>query len=301
MQKIFAIATAALFIYGCKKADQDTNYSIDSTTESAQQVGDAMAGVDESGGNTSGSIASLELRSAEKTFARLSQGEASKSEQLALMILPLAHAAACNTVAFNTCSANQKVRNFADCSTAGGGTMSGNVTLSYTGTGSATCTLPMSNDTVSRAPNFSVNGVRGASFAVASISTGQTLTRTGATNFTFSNTGIRRTFVTPKGTTLLDITTSTSSPVSVTGNSRNTRTLSGGTIVVLNNLTSVSCSLTPSSVSWSSACNCPTAGSWSGTCSDATTLSVAFSNTCGESTVTKNGVVSTVTMDRCQQ
>ncbi len=259
-----------------------------------------MASMDESGGTTNGAVTSFEIQSYQKAFARLSNGENSKSEKIFSALFPTAEAAACNTVAFGTCSANQKVKDVTGCTTAGGGTMAGNITLAFSGSGAGSCTIPLATDAVSRTPNYTLTGLRGATFSVSASSTGQTFTRTGATTFTFENSGIRRTFVTPKGTTLLDVTSSTGSPISVTGNNRNSRTMSGGSLIVVNNLTSVTCTLTPNSVSWTSTCNCPTAGDWSGTCSDSATFSVAFGSTCGETTVTKDGVASTVTMDRCQ-
>jgi hypothetical protein len=203
-------------------------------------------------------------------------------------------------VAFSTCSSTQKVREVTGCTTAGGGTMDGNITLVFSGSGASSCTIPLAADAVSRTPNYSITGLRGATFSVSALTTGQTFTRTGAGTFTFENSGIRRTFVTPKGKTLLDVTSATGSAISVTGDIRNNRTMSGGSLIVTNNLTSVACTLVPSGVQWSSGCNCPTAGSWAGTCSDSSAFSVAFGSTCGESTVTKDGVVSTVNMDRCQ-
>ncbi len=293
---------STLFVYSCKKsATDDESYTVDATNETAQQVGDAMASMDESGGSTSGAVASLEIQSYQKAFARLSTGESPKSENIFKVLFPMAEAAACNTVAFSSCASNQKIRNVTGCSTAGGGTMDGNVTLTFAGSGAASCTIPGAADSVSRAPNYSITGLRGATFSVSATSTGHTLTRLNSTDFNFTNAGIRRTFVTPKGTTLLDVTSSTGSAISVTGNSRNNRTMSGGSLIVTNNLTSVACTLVPSSVQWTSACNCPTAGSWAGTCTDSSTFQVAFGSTCGETTVTKDGVATTVTMDRCQQ
>lgn len=296
MKKLF-IVLIALSIWSCKKADSSGNYSVDTTGESGQQVGDAMASVDESGGNTNGAIASLEVQSYERAFARLANRDISTTQAALLRLFPQAQAASCNAVAFASCNANQKIRTLDGCTTFGGGVMSGNVTLNFSGTGAASCTIPMAADAVTRVPNFSLTGLRGATFSVSG--SGQTLTRVGATSFSFANAGVRRSFVTPKGDTILDISTSTTSPISVTGNSRSTRTISGGALNVVNNLSGVSCSISPSSVSWTSSCNCPTSGSWSGSCSDSTSLSVAFSSTCGQATVTKGTEVSTITMDRC--
>lgn len=299
-KKLVLLMAILAFVSSCKKAADEESYTIDTTVESAQQVGDAMASLDEAGGSTSGNFTSLEIDSYHKAYARITHEEFSQSYSLFKLIVPNAEAAACNTVSFGSCSANQKVKDVTGCTTAGGGSMSGNITLTFAGTGASSCTIPLANDSVSRSPNYSITGLRGATFTVKSTSTGQTLTRTGATSFDFTNSGIRRTFVTPKGNTILDITSTTGSAISVTGNNRNTRTMSGGSLIINNNLTNVSCTLTPSAVSWTSSCNCPTSGSWSGTCSDSSTFQVTFGSTCGETTVTKDGSVSTVTMDRCQ-
>jgi hypothetical protein len=297
MKNLTLVLAISLLMFSCKKAD-DT-YSVDTTAEMGQQIGDAMVSVDESGGNSNGAITQFDATGELKTFARLSKDEPIQHmPPLFSMVVPEAQAAACSTVAFATCGSAKRVKDFSGC-TLLGGSMSGNITLNYTGTGTGSCTIPMNNDAVSRVPNYSISGLRGATFSVAASTTGQTVTRTGASNFTFANTGIRRSFVTPAGSTILDLTTTTSAAITVTGNSRNTRTMTSGGITVVNNLTSVSCTATPTGVTWGASCNCPTAGSWSGSCTDSTTFTVAFTSTCGQATVTKGTDTSTVTMDRC--
>lgn len=293
------ILILAISLASCKKASED-NYSVDTTAEAGQQVGDAMASIDESGGTTNGSIAQIDFKANERAFARLAPKEISTSQALLKRLVSPANAVSCNAVSFSNCASNQKVRSFDGCSTFAGGQMSGNVTLNFSGSGASSCTIPNASDVVSRVPNFSITGLRGATFSVAATSSGQSLTRTGATSFNFTNSGIRRSFVTPKGETILDITTATGSAIQVTGNSRANRTLSGGSLVVTNNISGVSCTLTPSSVQWSSGCNCPTAGQWTGSCSDSSQFTVAFGGTCGEATVTKGSGSSTIVMDRCQ-
>lgn len=295
--KNLLIVLIAASAFSCKKANVDATYSADPVAESGQQVGDAMASIDESGGNNTGSIASRDIKSYEQAFARLAGGDISVTQAALLRLLPQAQATACSATSFSNCNAGQRARTLDGCTTFGGGVMSGQVSLNFSGTGAGTCTIPMANDAVSRVPNFTLTGLRGATFSVSGA--GQTLTRVGAGAFSFSNAGVRRSFVTPKGDTILDISTSTTSPISVTGNSRNTRTISGGALNVVNNLTGVSCSLTPSAVSWTSSCNCPTSGNWAGSCSDSSSFNVAFSSTCGQATVTKGSEVSTITMDRC--
>jgi hypothetical protein len=293
------ILIIAVSVASCKKAAEET-YSVDTTAEAGQQVGDAMAAIDESGGTTNGSISKIEFQANQRAFARLAPYEISTTQALLNHFVSKAEAVSCSAVGFSGCTSNQRVRNFEGCSTYAGGTMSGNVTLNFSGSGASSCTIPAANDAASRVPNFSITGLRGATFAVAATSTGQSLTRTGATTFNFTNAGIRRSFVTPKGETILDITTATGSAIQVTGNNRANRTVNGGSLVVTNNISGVSCTLTPTSVQWSSGCNCPTAGQWTGSCSDSSQFTVAFGNSCGEATVTKGSGSSTIILDRCQ-
>ncbi len=307
LKSILALLLCSALLASCKNKEDDDSL-VDTVNESAQQVGDVVASIDESGGTTTGSFTQMnDVRSAQKAFARLS-GE-SHSTSVASLILPESYAAACNTVAFGTCGATgsgKLVRNFASCTTGGGGTISGDVTLTFVGsvTATNTCRLAVDNDYVDRVPNFTISGLRGATFSVSATGSGQRLTRNASNTFTFTNSGIRRTFSTANLGTLLDVTTSTSGAVTVTGSARNGRTMTasaGNGIVVTNNLTSESCTLTPSGVAWTSGCNCPTTGSFSGTCTGAgTTFSVTFGSTCGSVTVAKTGEeTETITLDRC--
>ena len=182
--------------------------------------------------------------------------------------------------------------------------MTGNVSLTFAGSGVGTCTIPAITDNVIRVPNFTIKGLRGATFQVTATSTGQKITRIGATSFTFENAGINRTFTTASGKVVVNVTTSTSSPLGMTlamSGVRNGRSVSGGGITVVDNLTSLSCTMTPNSVVWTASCNCPTSGSLSTVgCSDSEPMTVTFGGACGEVTVTKGSTVKAVTMDRCQ-
>lgn len=314
MKNFLALLVCIIVVSGCRGKDEDDSYTIDTVNESAQQVGDVVASIDESGGTTTGGFTlNNEIESARKAYARMTGGDTDKT--VASMIVPEAQAAACNTIGFDSCGTTgtgKKVRDFASCTTGGGGTITGNVTLTFNGTGSASCTMPAVNDYVARVPNFSISGLRGATFTVEATDSGQRITRdsTGGTPaFTFTNSGIRRKFITPKAVTLLDITTTTTSTgsVTVTGANRANRVMnsvSGGGIVMTNNLTSEACTLTPNSVTWEAGCNCPTSGSFSGTCTGTSdTLTVTFGSTCGSVTVSKTGDATNeaVTLDRCSQ
>ena len=312
MKKVLALMVCLIAVSGCKNNAEDTSYTVNTVTESTQQVGDVVASIDESGGSTSGGFTmNNEIESARRAYARMTGGDTDKT--VASMIVPEAQAAACNTIGFDTCGttgAGKKVRDFASCTTGGGGTIAGNVTLTFNGTGSGTCTMPAVGDYAARVPNFTVTGLRGATFTVEATGDGQRVTRDstgGSPAFTFTNSGIRRKFVTPKAVTLLDITSATTATgsVTVTGASRAGRimnSVSGGGIVITNNLTSEACTLTPNSVTWAAGCNCPTSGSFSGTCTGTSdTFTVTFGVTCGSVTVTKTGDATNepVTLDRC--
>lgn len=292
-------------VVGCTKTDDDS-YSVDTVSESAQQVGDVVASIDESGGSTGGGFTQLnEMDSARKAYARMTNGDTDKT--VASLVIPEAQAAACSTVGFGTCTSGQLVRNFDGCTTGLGGVITGNVTLTFNGTG---CTIPNVSHYVDRVPNFQITGLRGATFSVEATGSGQRLTRnsTGsglASTFTFTNSGIKRKFVTPKSVTLLDVTTTTQGTVTISGASRASRTMTaapGDGIVITNNLTAEACTLTPSGVTWGAGCNCPTAGSFSGTCTGTSdTFTVTFGSACGSVTVSKTGDATNepVTLDRC--
>lgn len=302
MKKLIYYAVILLLVQACKKNSDETTYSVDTTGESAQQVGDMMASMDEAGGNTNGNYAfNNEMEAAKKAFARLS-GEELKTAKISELFLPEAKAAACNTVAFDACTSNKRIRNFSDCTIGTSGVLSGNVTLTFS---DAACGMGSSGQSVKRVPNFTVTGLRGATFNVTATTTnGQVLTRGAGAASTFTNEGIRRTFVTPKGNTILDVTTTTGTAINISGATRSVRTMSGGSLIVTNNLTNETCTLTASTspaISWSGGCSCPTAGYWTGTCSPSSkTFKVTFGSTCGSVSVENTGeTTQTVQLDRC--
>jgi hypothetical protein len=179
--------------------------------------------------------------------------------------------------------------------------LNGTVTLTFVGTGSTSCTMPANNDMVMRVPNFTASLVGGGTFTASSLSaSGQVLTRTGASAYTFNNTGMRRTFVTGSNQTFIDMTSQTTSDIIFTGNSRTNRSITSGTLQLTNNLNGQVCNVTPNTVTWTSAsCNCPTSGTWTGSCSTGEAINVAFTSTCGSVGVSFGTTVKTLTLDRC--
>lgn len=296
MKKLLLV-TALVFVFGCKNKES-TELEI---TETAQQMGDVMASIDEMG-TSSGNIAFLN-KSIENTFARYSPNTKSEtSKQFVLkMIEPKAQAATCSANGFGGCSGNVVTRTFGGC-TVGEATFNGTVTLTWGGS-SVLCVMQNAGDTITRSPNFTVTGLRGATLAVTNVGTyGQKITWTSGTApnrvHSFSSDGINRKFTLANGNILLNQTTTTVTPMTITGGARSGRVLNGGLVRVTNNLTSVTCDYMPTNVTWNASCNCPVSGTWNGSCSSGESSSVAITS-CGSGTFTQGSTTTSVTFDRC--
>lgn len=308
MKTIIIVSALCILLSACQKAS-DTSTTAD-IQETAQQVGDVMASVDESGGS-SGSLASNEQlmqKSIRGTFARFAPNEINENI-MAKLILPNANAATCSGAGFGACNASTDttVRSFAGC-TVGAATFSGDVTLTWGSGGAGTnvdCALGSTAGThITRVPNFTATGLRGATLAVTKTGTiGQRITwdSVAAPNrvFKLSNDGINRKFTAANATVLFNQTTTTTADVTVTGDARTSRVMNGGNLRVLNNLTSVTCDYVPTNVTWAgTTCNCPTSGSWAGSCSDGKTTTLAITG-CGTANYTEGTATQAVTFDRC--
>lgn len=296
--KLSLIFIFIITLIGCAGNKSETDGS--ETGETAQQVGDVMASVDEVGGS-SGAISSLE-KSVRKTFARYAPGEI-EERRLAHIFIPEAQATSCSTSpsGFGSCSGTSITRNFSSC-TIGSAVFTGSVLLTWSGTGVTTCGLNQTTNVITRVPSFTVAGRRSATLTVSKSGTvGQWLTwQSGTTTkvFTYNSDGIQRKFTTSTST-LFDHTTRVTSPITVTGQLRSGRVMSGGALEVKNNVTNVTCSFVPSNVTWGdNACNCPNQGTWQGTCSDSKSVSLVISG-CGTGTYTEGTETSSVTFDRC--
>ncbi|MCM0605615.1 MAG: hypothetical protein KA715_05950 [Xanthomonadaceae bacterium] len=274
----------------------------DTTEETGQQVGDAMASIDEGGGSTSGTFAYQQnIESAKRTFARLSPADIEPTllDKLVGSVYPIqsAHAGLCSLEStFSSCASNVMTRTFSGC-TIGAATVTGTVALNFTDAAvDNTCSLASVGHAVARTPAFVITGRRGATLTVSKAGTnGQVLTKGSGSTFTFSNDGIRRAF---SGAATFDFTTQTTSSITVTGTSRSGRVMTGGNLRVTNNTTSVTCDFVPTNVTWVATCNCATSGSWAGTCSDGKTSSLSITG-CGTATVTLGTSSTSVTFDRC--
>ena len=235
--------------------------------ETGQQIGDVMASMDEMGGN-SGSLAASY---AEPTFTRLVSEETEIASYSPTGIRSVA------------CVSADPFSTF----------------ISFTwADGASSCLLSATGATVSRAPQFTATGRRGATLTVSKTGTyGQKITKTGADTFTFSNDGIKRVFA-AAGATLFDFTTTTTADIGITGTARTGRIISGGTLRVANNLTGGTCDYSPTAVTWAASCNCAVSGSWSGSCSDGKTSTMTITG-CGTATLTVGADSESFTFDRC--
>lgn len=246
--------------------------SVDVNDENAQQIGDAMASIDEAGG----AMGALAFDSA-----------------------PMIPSQSCMGYGYGACTGNTITRVFNGCSV-GSSKHSGTVGLTWTGS-SANCTLGAPGDSIRRVPNFSITGSKGGTLKVSKTgSNGQTLTWTGGSGankaFDFTNDGINRK-ITFGGTTYYDVTSQTSSTIVVSGSDRSGRVMSGGTLRLTNNLSGGICDISPSNVTWEPGCNCATSGTWSGNCGGQA-FSVAL-NGCGSAMLTVGTSTQAVTFDRC--
>lgn len=283
MSKLFYAPLCALMLViglsGCSKSDDDESTLTDSNSDlMVQQIGDSMTSIDESGGNNNGNFSYA-------SFLEVS----------------------CNGVSFGACNATASataVKEYNGCTIFGGlASVSGTVTLTYSGSGSGTCTIPMVGDSVSRVPAFTatLSGNNNGSFTASAVSTGQTLTRTGSGTFTFNNAGIHRVYTGGNGSVIADLTTSTTSDITISGTTRMNRVVNGGAVQVVDNKTGDSCTVSPTNVTWaSSTCLCPTSGAWTGTCSNGDPISITFTATCGRVDTVIGTTSRPVTLEHCQ-
>jgi hypothetical protein len=211
-----------------------------------------------------------------------------------------AHGESCPTgaAAFTSCVNGIRVRDFHSCS-AGGLTLSGNVTLSFS---NSACSLIDVGSSVTRTPDFVFTGRRGT-FTVSAENGGQRVTRTGAAAFTYEVLGVDRTLKNLDGKVLADVSSKTLEAIGVSGTTRADRILDGGTLELTNNLKGYAVTLSPSAVAWSSACACPTSGRFTGTVTGnnkAKDFTVEFL-ACGTAKVTVDDDTAEVELDRCTQ
>ena len=285
-------------LFSCNGKQSDTE-EFNATTELGQQVGDVMSAVDESAGST-GSFAMIsEINAAQKSLARFDSSINNNNFKFDLFskLIPTANAASCFGTGFMACSSGVIQRNFNSC-TVGSAVFTGGVTLTYS---NPACGLPTISNTVKRNPNFQITTNVGTVSVTKMGTDGQQLqylSGTGADKvFSLTSDGIKRS-VTVKSDIKSDITTLTTSTVTVTGSGR-TRMMTGGQFRLQNNLTSEQCDVSPSAVQWSAGCTCATSGTWTGTCQLKGGFSMNITG-CGTATLTVGGAdPKEIILNRC--
>lgn len=208
----------------------------------------------------------------------------------------------CSNKSFDPCIASARVKNFAGCQRGFGTTVIGMITLNFAGQGSSTCSMNTINDSVTRISNFTLQTARGASFRVTTPipSTGQVLRRTGASQFQFTSSGVRRSYTRPSGELGLDLVTQTTNPLLISGNFRTSRTLVSGALQTTNQITGEVCTFIPNGISWgSSSCNCPSSGMWSVACDTQGSFTISYQAACGEASVVSSTQTLQLQLDRC--
>ena len=271
----------------CKKSSVD-----DDSSQVGQAVGESLASLDESAQGTT--TASLDR----PPVWRTPDGLRGPAWRRALdSLIPSAYGASCWGALLSSCSNGMRTRAFDNCSL-GLSTLDGTVTLDYS---AAMCAFATAGDAVTRTADFTLTGPYGGTLAVSSPGGGQVLTKT-ATGFTYAVGEIERVLTAPGGAKLFDISTRTTSPLAITGSSRDDLTIVSGTFEITHHLAGYKVTLTPSNLAWASSCNCAVSGSLAGTISgghlDGKSASVTLTG-CGTADVTLDGVMDSVTLDRC--
>lgn len=275
--------TAAL---GCNSGTNSGN--TDGQEQVAQSAGESMASLDEMNRDTLFGLITPNLQ-------RRPEFQPPWHQRAVEWMLPSAHAAACTTLAFSSCLSGVRTLDLDAC-TLGGITLDGTVELSFSDT--LGCLLGTVGTTITRTADFTLSA-NGVTVAVTSEGGGQQITRT-ANGFTYRELGVRRVGTGANGTVLFDVSTRTTADVTVTGTSRATRVVSGGTLVIEHNVRDYTVSLTPDAVSWTANCNCPTSGTLSGSVSGSVTGTALVTFTgCGTANVDWNGTTASVQLDRC--
>jgi hypothetical protein len=214
------------------------------------------------------------------------------------LAIPAAYAGACADTRFTACNAGTRTRTFTNCAV-GAATLDGSVSLAFSAT--PLCVLAEAGQSITRTADFTLTGLYGGTLAVTSPGGGQTLTKTAA-GYTYAVGGMQRVLKGPAGRTVFDISTSTTTPLQITGSSRADLTIVSGALQVTHHLAGYAVTFTPSNLAWSAHCNCAVSGSLTGTVSggkhDGKSATVTLKG-CGEAEVTIGTETDEVTLDRC--
>jgi hypothetical protein len=285
-QAALAMAMALTAAGGCRKMATGD----DESGQIGNAIGDSMASLDES---SSGGATTAML-----PFRRVpAELKGSPWRRAWDAVVPSAYAASCWTPTFSACNAGVRTKDYGDCSL-GLATLSGTATLTFT---QPACTIAADGDAVTRTADLTLTGLYGGTLEVTSPGGGQTLTRTAA-GFNYSVGGMERVLTGPGGRKLVDIVTSTTAPIVVTGSSRADLTIVSGTFVLDHKLAGYKVTLTADNLAWTSTCNCASSGTLTGMVAggkhDGKSASVTIT-ACGEAEVTIDTETVSVMLDRC--
>ncbi|MES1204426.1 MAG: hypothetical protein ABUS79_00690 [Pseudomonadota bacterium] len=281
---------AAASASGCRRMGDDYEGQI------ASAVGEVMAGADESvqGGTATAMGAGVPV----PTLRTPDELRGPLWRRALGAIVPEAHAASCWPATLSACTGGVRTRTFESC-TIGRSTLEGSVTFTFSRP--MVCAAVTAGDTVTRAAAFTLTGPYGGTLEVTSPGGGQTLTRTAA-GFDYSVGGMQRVLTGPGGKKLFDVSTRTTTPITVTGTSRADLVIASGALEITHNLAGYKVTLVPRNLAWSASCNCAVSGSLTGTVSggsaDGKSASVELTG-CGQANVTIDGDTESVTLDRC--
>ncbi len=215
--------------------------------------------------------------------------------QLREALFPKAYGDSCWLEGFSTCAAGVETRTLSSCNI-GPLSLNGSVTLTWS---DPSCVLVAAGDSVTRTGDFTISDYQGAMLSITSPGGGQQLSVNG-TGYAYKVLGMKRVATTAGGVTLFDISTSTTADIGVSGVSRATRVVNGGTLVVEHNILHYGVALTPDELAWTADCNCPVSGSLSGTLSGNASGSYTLEMTgCGTAKLTVDGKSDSIVLDRC--
>lgn len=282
VKHVGVVALSMVVLVGCGRG------ALEDPDEIAQSAGDALASLDELTGEGAFAFRLPHRPALERPGVLDVLGET---------LLGSAYAARCNiTNTFGACSGGVRTKGFGGC-TLGALSFEGDVTLTFS---DSACSMAGDGASVTRTADFSITGRREATLAVTSPGGGQTLTRTGASAFTWKVGGMNRVMTGSDGRKLVDVSTRTLADITVSGTGRSGRVVDGGKLEIKHNLAGYTTELIPENITWANTCNCPVSGKLTGTVSGATARSFSVEMTaCGKATVTANGSTQSVELDRC--
>ncbi|MEO5667773.1 MAG: hypothetical protein ABIR96_06935 [Bdellovibrionota bacterium] len=207
----------------------------------------------------------------------------------------------CYSASFTTCASNARTLTYDGCSL-GNLVLTGEVKYQYSV--GASCRIDHNSDSVRRIPDFVIAGREGSAGvgSVSAVTSGQTITRVSNGVYTYAVSGIRRYLDNSVGTRIADFTVNTTSNIQITGSSRSSREMSGGSIQIASNLENESIVLSPDSLRWTASCSCPISGSWIGQKTDTEGVTSDFVveiTGCGTANLEQSGTTKSISLERC--